>query len=55
MGTMVHGMDLNFFFSVLGDAYWDSSAQAHSVLINSVIPELAYVLPVRAAVSYQMG
>ncbi|KAI1191343.1 Isochorismatase hydrolase [Nemania serpens] len=55
MGTMSHGMDLDFVVSVVGDASWDESAEAHSVLMKSVIPKLAYVLSVRAAESYMTG
>ncbi|KAF3022945.1 hypothetical protein E8E14_006346 [Neopestalotiopsis sp. 37M] len=51
LGTATHATDLDFVVSVVKDACWDPEEEVHRALINTVIPSLAWVLPVKEAVA----
>jgi hypothetical protein len=50
LGTTMHATDLDSVVTVVEDASWDTSAQVHQILIDSVIPTLAWVSTVEEAV-----
>ncbi|KAI3324139.1 Isochorismatase hydrolase [Xylariaceae sp. AK1471] len=55
MGTMSHGTDIGFVVSVVAEACWDPSVQAHDELIKTVIPNLAWISSIEESVGYLTG
>ncbi|KAK8051624.1 hypothetical protein PG993_003009 [Apiospora rasikravindrae] len=52
LGTAIHGTDLDFVVTVVGDACWDPNQEVHNALIDTVIPTQAWVSGVDEAVRY---
>ncbi|GAW20427.1 hypothetical protein ANO14919_099330 [Xylariales sp. No.14919] len=55
VGTMSHGTDIGFVISVVAEAYWDPSVQAHDELIKTVILGLAWISSIEGPVGSVTG
>ncbi|KAK8127949.1 hypothetical protein PG984_009057 [Apiospora sp. TS-2023a] len=55
LGTAVHGTDLDFVVTVVGDASWDPNQGVHRALMDTVLPTQAWVAAVEEAVGYLSG
>ncbi|KAI5917509.1 putative hydrolase protein [Camillea tinctor] len=55
LGTATHATDLDFVVTVVEDACWDPDEQVNRVLLDTVIPVLAWVSTVEDAVGYMTG